>query len=945
MQAFFNPLSGFFELTSYIKLTTIKLETIVNMTSVTSVRTRLAPPRIAGATVQREALLQQLQAGRQHKLTLVTSPSGCGKTVLLSQWGTLLNLHGATVAWCHAASGDDGQQIIESIVDSLKEAKIKLPADATQLYVHSDGKTWQPFLTAVLEESSLHAGEVFLIIDNFHLVSSPSLLRLFDRWLESMPDNFHLVLGSHQHPLLKLTQLRVEDQLTELDFNDLHFDLSETRQFVHAQGLSTLNGIQVARLHQVTDGWPASLQLLARFLRKCSHAGAFFDLFEQRSAVPSPLPDGALNDYLEQVVTAHFSPEELDFLTSISLCRRFNSHLCELLTNHAHADTLLQKFAVAKLFLVAVDSVDSVSWYRLHPLLAAFLGRRLQHLQTAQVIELHRLACRWFAERRLFVEALEHAELIGDTALVFELIKHGARDMLHDNCFTQLLTACNQVPTKLLHDHPATNLCVIWAQLCCGQVDEVERDIKRIPEHLDYNHIGIQDEIRLLRIIHGCCKDDTHTGLALLEPLLDAAPPDDAFQMCLLGVAASFILSYAGQFDRARQFLSRQLHHQTANRYPSVKEYLSGLVGITYLLQGRIRNGLKWAELCMRLTERSTTLGSDLAAYAVGYVVEIYYQTNDIDAARALLDQRAELTHTVQALDAQLFCHVARARIQYLDGDSSSALQTLRRLEELGNLGGRDRLIAWSLCEQVRLALAMGQHPTAFDLQCKLEQLAQRYREYTYCAWGEITLAALLAKADLALAQSHVELCLDQIALAELFCHTHGRELLEVRLGFMRAIALLRKANVREALELTRKLALHASEHEMNRVLADLGPVAKPLIAMTLATNLTKIERDYLEASLKVLQELPADRLEPHYASGPRLTSATRVANDGGILSSRETEVLSLLSKALTMKGIGRALGVSDGTIKWHLQNIYGKLAVNSRQGALAKARNLGMLE
>lgn len=45
------------------------------------------------------------------------------------------------------------------------------------------------------------------------------------------------------------------------------------------------------------------------------------------------------------------------------------------------------------------------------------------------------------------------------------------------------------------------------------------------------------------------------------------------------------------------------------------------------------------------------------------------------------------------------------------------------------------------------------------------------------------------------------------------------------------------------------------------------------------------------------------------------------------------------------MKGIARALGLSPGTVKWHLKNVYGKLGASSREEALAKARTLDLIE
>lgn len=64
------------------------------------------------------------------------------------------------------------------------------------------------------------------------------------------------------------------------------------------------------------------------------------------------------------------------------------------------------------------------------------------------------------------------------------------------------------------------------------------------------------------------------------------------------------------------------------------------------------------------------------------------------------------------------------------------------------------------------------------------------------------------------------------------------------------------------------------------------------------------------------------------------------VINDNGfLLSSREKEVLELLSKGLLYKEIAEQLGVTYETIKKHLKNIYQKLHVQNKIEALNKFR------
>jgi DNA-binding NarL/FixJ family response regulator len=59
-------------------------------------------------------------------------------------------------------------------------------------------------------------------------------------------------------------------------------------------------------------------------------------------------------------------------------------------------------------------------------------------------------------------------------------------------------------------------------------------------------------------------------------------------------------------------------------------------------------------------------------------------------------------------------------------------------------------------------------------------------------------------------------------------------------------------------------------------------------------------------------------------------------------LTSREAEIVALIVRGLPNKEIAFALGISEGTTKVHLNNIFRKLGVISRPGLLAMARGEG---
>ncbi len=61
-------------------------------------------------------------------------------------------------------------------------------------------------------------------------------------------------------------------------------------------------------------------------------------------------------------------------------------------------------------------------------------------------------------------------------------------------------------------------------------------------------------------------------------------------------------------------------------------------------------------------------------------------------------------------------------------------------------------------------------------------------------------------------------------------------------------------------------------------------------------------------------------------------------------LTEREREVLRLLGNGLTSGEISLEMGITIGTVKTHVHHIFGKLEVNNRIKAVARAKSLGMI-
>ncbi|MEM7539849.1 MAG: LuxR C-terminal-related transcriptional regulator, partial [Chloroflexota bacterium] len=62
-------------------------------------------------------------------------------------------------------------------------------------------------------------------------------------------------------------------------------------------------------------------------------------------------------------------------------------------------------------------------------------------------------------------------------------------------------------------------------------------------------------------------------------------------------------------------------------------------------------------------------------------------------------------------------------------------------------------------------------------------------------------------------------------------------------------------------------------------------------------------------------------------------------------LTTREEEILHFVAEGYSNQQVADKLIISIGTVKRHMSNILGKLSVKNRSHAVARAREIGLIE
>ena len=298
----------------------------------TLVGTKLRPPPVREQSIPRERLLERLRSESGRRLTLVACPAGFGKTSLLSAWYEAEAAQ-RPVAWLTLDEGDNDPVVLWShAIEALRRA------DSAVAKLASAQSVVAPVIDRVLPRlvNELDGqGEITLILDDFHRVSSEPA-RSSVRWfIERAPLGFHVVLATRTEPNLPVASLRAHGELLELRAADLRFTCEEADAFLNGRLRLDLTAEDVESLVEKTEGWPAGLYLAALSLQAAADHHAFVRTFggSNRHIV----------DFLVAEVLEADTPAAQALMLHASILERMTGPLCDAVMDQEGSAEILRR--------------------------------------------------------------------------------------------------------------------------------------------------------------------------------------------------------------------------------------------------------------------------------------------------------------------------------------------------------------------------------------------------------------------------------------------------------------------------------------------------------------------------------------------------------------------------------------------------------------------------
>jgi LuxR family maltose regulon positive regulatory protein len=915
---------------------------------------KLYIPQSRKDVVPRRRLVERLNEGVHGKLTLISAPAGFGKTTLMSEW---INQTERPAAWVSLDEGDnDVVRFLAYFVTALQKIRAGIGETALAVLQSPHPPKIESLLTGLINEIADFLDDpspalpfdgaqdkrggsghgLALALDDYHVLEAQPIHAALIFLIDHLPPQMHLVITTREDPPLPLARWRARGQMTEIRAGDLRFTDAEAAIFLNqAMGLE-LTPDDIAALEARTEGWIAGLHLAALSLQGHTDRADFIRSFAG--------DDRHVMDYLVGEVLS-LQPESVQhFLLHTSILERMNGTLCDAVVDGdkqgGNSQEILERLEQANLFIVPLD--NRRQWYRYHHLFADLLRTRLRREQPERVPDLHLRASMWHERNGLITEALGHSLAAADFERAARLVAVYALPVLMRGEVATVETWLDALPEEIVRNHPRLCIDKAWTMHLSQRPDAIEPLLRDAERGLESHDLAGQPatsswlgEVMALRAWVKRSQGDLVQAIELSHEALELLTEEHVFALCLNLVSLAGALRYVGDTAQAIQVLTDciPLCQAAGNSLGVMADTydlaeLRMMQGQLHLAKTVLEEALQWA------TENSV---QQMPATSMVYVKlgDVLREQNDLQAAEEHLLGGIELSAGGLAVVSGQ-AYLSLARVKQARGDAAGARNAIHQAERSVRGWETPEIAADMAAHRARLWLAQGNLPAASRWVQQSGILTNKEPIYLH-EFELLTLArVLIAQGS---TQGNEQILHEAMKLLEQLrqeAAASGRMGRVMEVLMLQALALSQYpargegwGETGEAMDiLNRSLALAEPEGYVRMFVDEGAPMARLLY----------------EAAARGIMPEYAGRL---LAAFPDVDTVQPKRSPSEIiepLSARELEVLGLIAEGYSNQEIAAKLYLSLNTVKVHSSNIYGKLGVNKRTQAVAKAKKLGIL-
>lgn len=646
-------------------------------------QTRITPRLSTEKIIYRERLVNLLSENIRKNLILICAAAGYGKTTLVQDFLLRKDLQSA---WYQVSSDADNiYTFLSYIIHSLRRLNGKFGDNTLQFMksarqefrLPADVKELVNILTAVFINDFCEnvEGDTILVIDDLHNAGNPGWLTpFFNKLLEDIPRNLHIIITSREVPGFNVGGPASKRKLFQLNAENLYFTQDEIGELLSKVYMIVYKESDLVYLEKTFKGWIAGIHLMVQA------GGGDFAITRKPD---EQLPGGLFNFFANEIFN-RLEKKLQDFLLDTSLMERFDEELCSTVLKLPDSRKLIAELINRNVFIqtYAADmtvTTQSIYYYSYYQLFREFLLMKVKELRTeSEIRDFNMKLCEYHRDRRDYPSAIRYLLISEEYGTAIPLIKNNFKKIYTAGGYEAILSWLKNIPERIIQAEPYLLYCKTLIHMnFSGELKESLSFIERAIE-LSENNSGNEflTDCSVLRARIQLLLGNTKAVEKDMNKILKIKTTKENYARTLYCLALAHFLN--AEFEKCTAALNPCLETAAVMDLPDTKADALNLLGNVYLVMGEYLKSLYYFE---QVEDKYLSIAKKFEK--VISMVRLYAYSGNFQKAKDLLDEAKGLS---SKFPSQIFISKAlwtESQLRSCAGDYEGNLKVLEELKTM----------------------------------------------------------------------------------------------------------------------------------------------------------------------------------------------------------------------------------------------------------------------